>query len=284
LADTLGIDTDFVELPVSKSNGLLPPDSVALHLVNPRLLPNRVFRYPAASAAWRLQADSAHRSRLRVLAADEQQRPVLLRAPFGRGQFVLCSVPIVFTNYFVLQPRTTDFASAALSYAPAGRITWWDEYQKQGREGQQSLLRVVLGNEALRMAWYLLLGGAVLFMVFEAKRRQRVIPVVKPLPNTTLLFTQTVAGLYRQGSNHQAIANQKIELFLEYLRARFHEKTDQLDDDALRQRLSEKSGVARAQVDELLRQINMVRTAPQVDDHQLLYLSELMRRFRRVAR
>jgi hypothetical protein len=191
---------------------------------------------------------------------------------------------MAFTNLFVLRPQTSDFAFASLSYLPAPRTIWWDEYQKQGRREQQSLLRVVLRYEALRTAFYASLLGIVLFILFEAKRRQRIIPVLKPLPNTTLLFTRTVASLYRQGNNHQLIAEKKISLFLEYVRTRFQENTTDIADEQFRERLTQKAGLPRARVDELVRLINFARTAPRVSDHDLLLLSRAISAFRREAR
>ncbi|MBC8085027.1 MAG: DUF4350 domain-containing protein, partial [Hymenobacter sp.] len=217
------------------------------------------------------------------LAADTAGRAVLVRLPHGRGQFYLCTVPLAFTNYFALQPRTGNFAFAALSYLPAGRPVWWDEYQKQGRQGEQSLLRVLLAHDALRWALYLSLLGALLFVVFEARRRQRVIPILRPLPNTTLLFTRTVAGLYRQGSSHAPIAEKKIGLFLEHLRTRFHEPGLDLNDDAARERLAQKTGIPRPDVDALVRRINFLLTAPQVSDADLLALNKALNDFRKAA-
>jgi hypothetical protein len=281
LADSLGFRT----YPTSSSFAhVLAPsagraDSVALHLLRAGGQPNFWFSQAAASYRLALTARRAHQGA--TLAADAQGRPVLLRLDHGRGHFYLCSVPLAFGNYWVLRPRTADFAFAALSYLPAGHPAWWDEYQKQGRAGEQSVLRVVMAHPALRTAYYLLLLTGLLFVLVEARRRQRIIPTIKPLPNTTLLFTRTVAGLYQQGRNHSRIAEKKTALFLDYLRTRFHEPAPNLGDEDFRERLSQKSGVARPRVDELVRLINFARTAPAVTDRELLILSRAIQDFKR---
>jgi hypothetical protein len=259
------------------------PDSVTLRFRTSGTLPSRRFRYPAALASTRFLADSLS-PLATVLATDMQRRPVLVRLPHGGGHFYLCSVPVAFSNVYVLRPQTSDFAFASLSYLPASRPAWWDEYQKQGRLGGNSLVQVLLRYPALRAAFYLTCIGALLFIFFEAKRRQRIIPILKPLPNTTLLFTRTVAGLYRQGNDHTRLANKKINLFLEYLRTRFHEPELDVNDEQLRERLSQKSGVSREELNKLLRLINFTRTAPQVTDQQLLQLSHAISAFRRMSR
>ncbi|MDQ2770638.1 MAG: hypothetical protein M3Y54_09070 [Bacteroidota bacterium] len=287
LLDSLGLR--LRRLPLAAYSGprkLLVPDSVAVHFTNPALAGPR-YHLPAADADLRLEADTAHPhptfGPAQALATDEQGRAVLVRSSYGAGHVYLCTVPVAFTNLLMLRPATSRWVATALSYLPV-RPTWWDEYQKQGRVGNQSLLRLVTSHEALNTAWYLLLAGGLLFVLVEARRRQRIIPTLKPLPNSTLLFTRTVAGLYRQGRSHGPIAEKKVGLFLDYLRTRFQEPTPDFADDNFRERLSQKSGVARPQVDELLRLVNFTRTAPQVSDEQLLKLSRALSDFRREAR
>ncbi|QKG57485.1 hypothetical protein GKZ68_13130 [Hymenobacter sp. BRD128] len=255
-------------------------DSVQVHFTDPGLS-GAALRLPASAATSRLALRPGHAGT--PLATDAQGRAVLLRLDRGRGHVYVCTVPLAFSNYFVLPPRRRAFALAALSYLPTGRPVWWDEYQKQGREGEQSVLRVLFSHPSLRTAYYLLWVTAVLFIFIEARRRQRIIPVIKPLPNTTLLFTRTVAGLYQQGRNHQRIAEKKTALFLDYLRTRFQEPTPDLADEDFRERLSQKSGVPRARVDELVRYINFARTAPAVTDRELLRLSRAIHDFKREA-
>lgn len=274
--DTLGVQLLDVD-PATMPN-LRPPDSVRVQFVAPALA-GAALRLPASAATGRLAMLAGHPGT--TLAADAQGRAVLLRLTRGRGHVYLCTVPLAFANYFVLPPRQRQFALAALSYLPAGRPVWWDEYQKQGRLGEQSVLRVLLAHESLRVAYYLLWATAGLFIFIEARRRQRIIPVLKPLPNTTLLFTRTVAGLYQQGGNHQRIAEKKVALFLDYLRTRFQEPAPDLGDDSFRERLSQKAGLPRPRVEELVRLINFARTAPTVTDQELLKLSRAIHDFKR---
>lgn len=253
-------------------------DSVQVQFTNPALKAAGL-RLPAWAATGRL-AGAAGRPGT-TLATDAQGRAVLIRLARGKGHAYLCTVPLAFANYFVLPPRQRQFALAALSYLPTGRPVWWDEYQKQGRVGEQSVLRVLLAHESLRLAYYLLWATAVLFVIIEARRRQRIIPVIKPLPNTTLLFTRTVAGLYQRGGNHQRIAEKKVSLFLDYLRTRFQEPAPDLADEDFRERLSQKAGLPRPRVEELVRLINFARTAPTVTDQELLRLSRAIHDFKR---
>ena len=281
LRDSLGFSVEDAEIKTHKGpQGFPQLDSVDLRFTNPALAAVRT-RLPGSGARQRLLVDSGRVGR--TLATDAQGRATFVRLDYGRGHFYFCTTPVAFTNYYLLRPRTAGFAAAALAYLPARR-TYWDEYQKQGPVGEQSLLRVVLAHEPLRLAYYLILIGGLLFVFIEARRRQRIIPTIKPLPNTTLLFTRTVASLYRQGSSHALIAEKKVGLFIDYLRTRFHETSPDFGDADFRERLSQKAGVPRPRVDELLRIVNFARTAPRMTDQQLLQLSRALSDFKRESR
>ena len=280
LRDSLGFGTKDAKLVThQRPKGLPVVDSVDLRFSN-RTLAAAHLRLPGTDVDQRLVVDSGRVGR--TLATDAQGRAVLVRLDHGQGHFYLCTAPLVFTNYYLLRPRSTAFAAAALAYLPARR-TWWDEYQKQGPAGEQSLLRVVFAHEALRYAYYLTLAGGLLLALMAARRRQRIIPTIRSLPNTTLLFTRTVAGLYRQGNSHALIAEKKVGLFIDYLRTRFQETSPDFGDADFRERLSQKAGLPRPRVDDLLRLVNFARTAPRMTDQQLLQLSRALGDFRREA-
>lgn len=280
LRKRLGFDVETVDLKTHRGpQGLPVVDSVDVRFTNPALARPR-YRLPGTAVAQRIVVDSGRLGR--TLATDAQGRAVFVRLDYGRGHFYLCTAPVAFTNYFLLRPRTTSFAAAALAYLPARR-SWWDEYQKQGPVGEQSLLRVVFAHDALRVAYYLALAGTLLFVLTAARRRQRIMPTINPLPNTTLLFTRTVAGLYRQGRSHALIAEKKVALFSDYLRTRFQETSPDFGDADFRERLSQKSGLPRPRVDELLRLVNFARTARRITDRELLVLSKALNDFRREA-
>ena len=276
--DSLGVHIERLSPAIRReARALLVPDSVELRFTHPALTAARCW-LPDKVALYRFVLKPGYAGH--TLATDAQGRAVYVEIAHGRGHFYLCAVPAAFSNYYFLRARTRPFAVAALRYLPARR-TLWDEYQKQGPAGEQSLLRVLVAHEPLRLAYFITLAGAVLFVFTGARRRQRIIPTINPLPNTTLLFTRTVAGLYRQGSSHALIAEKKVGLFMDYLRTRFQEVNPDFGDEEFRERLSQKSGVARSRVDELLRLINFARTAPQMNDEQLLKLNKAISVFRR---
>ena len=93
------------------------------------------------------------------------------------------------------------------------------------------MLRFLFTTPSLTWAYYLTLAGLGLFMIFESKRRQRVIPVIEPVKNKSLEFVETVGQLYYQQADHASIAEKKIQYWLAYVRQRFNIPTTELAEE-----------------------------------------------------
>ncbi len=162
----------------------------------------------------------------------------------------------------------------------------WDESRAypmrkndQAREND-SIFRFLLSEAALRWALYLTLAGLVLFVFFEAKRRQRIVPVIPPLANASLEFTETVGRLYYQHRDHKNIAEKKITYFLEIIRNRFYLNTNKMDNDFYAA-LSRKSGFERAEVESTFRFIAYIQKQGVITEEQLLDLNRRIGQFER---
>jgi hypothetical protein len=166
-----------------------------------------------------------------------------------------------------------------LSYIPANvSKLYWDEFYKTGRGGPTTPLRVFLMNEYLRWALRLALIGMVIYVLFQIKRKQRIIPVIEPLKNTSLDFIKTVASVYFNERNNNSIAAQKINYFLEFIRHRFHIATHFLDED-FKQQLGRKSGLDQDTVNDLVSLMINVSAQAQVSDNVLLSLNNKIDNF-----
>jgi len=95
-------------------------------------------------------------------------------------------------------------------------------------------------------------------MIFNAKRRQRIVPIKKPLQNTTVDFTKTIGNLYFQEGDHSNLIDKKIIYFLEKVRQEFMLDTTKLDTDFIK-KLQQKSGKDYADVERVVYLINQHR-------------------------
>jgi hypothetical protein len=184
----------------------------------------------------------------------------------------------------MLFKNNKEYTAKALSYIPGGVTKiYWDEFYKLGSAAATTPLRFFLSNEFLLWALRLSVIALVLYILFEMKRRQRVIPVITPLRNSTLEFVKTVSNVYFNQKDNNSIANKKINHFLEFIRNRFYLSTQQLNEDFITQ-LSRKSGVARANIDDIFRLINDSNAGYAVNDKYLLTLNQQIDNFYKQVR
>lgn len=203
-----------------------------------------------------------------VLGENSVGNPTFMRISFGKGKFYLCSTPTAFTNYYLLNRTTSQYIAAVFSYIPNGIIIW-DEYYNGGGKKAQSSLRFILAHEPLRYAWYILLGGTALFVLFRAKRRQRAIPIIEPPKNASLEFIETVGRLYFERKNNKNIIEKRIAYLMEYIRSQLNSPIIELNDEAAINIAAEKLAVDRNEMKELLAAINRTRNSEQISDELL---------------
>ncbi|MFN3385366.1 MAG: DUF4350 domain-containing protein [Candidatus Thermochlorobacter sp.] len=273
LADTLclkiknSIWSPFSALP--DSDTLLTNFSLAAHR---RALP---YYFPRIREAYVFSSFDSMRTT--VLGIDDEQRPNFIRVQFGEGAFYLCSNPYLFTNYHLLSEDGAEYVAKALSYLPV-QETLWDEYYKSVKPSQ-SPLRFVLENDTLRYAYYLALLGVALFIFVEGKRRQRAIPTVLPPQNRALEFVETVGRLYFQYGHHKDLAEKKIRHFLDFIRTHFYLTSVSFSAEFYTM-LSEKSGVAQQEIEQLFRLIEHANRSSALSEDDLLRLIDAIEQFK----
>ncbi|RMG18904.1 MAG: DUF4350 domain-containing protein [Bacteroidetes bacterium] len=271
MEDTLGFST--------KSNWGMG-DSTASRFYNPLLQEVKGYHYEVGNMYDYFDIEDT--LNISVLACNSVGQPNLIRVPFGEGAFLLSSTPNMFTNVHLLHENNHEFVAAALSYVPANYTLWWDEYYKvryqKELEMARSSLQYIKSQESLWWAYRLIIWGILLYVLFAVKRRQRVIPVVEPLPNSTLEFTETIGRLYFQSRDHKNIAEKQIKIFLANIRARYFLKTHSFTDEFMK-KLAAKSGVPEEEVIALCHYIDRIRGQQSVSEASLIALNEQIEAF-----
>ena len=180
-----------------------------------------------------------------------------VKVNYKSGSFYLHTQPVAFTNFHLLKGNHYEYAQKILSYIPIGKVFWCINEQN-GEVISQSPMRYILSQPALKWAWYVFLLGMILFILFNAKRKQRIVPIKIPLANTTVDFTKTIGNLYYQEGDHNTIIDKKIIYFLEKIRNEYLMETLKLDDDFI-QKLHHKSGKKREDIQHVVALINAYR-------------------------
>jgi hypothetical protein len=183
-----------------------------------------------------------------------------LKFAHGKGNIYLYSNPLVFTNYFLTKPDKADYAAGVFSHLK-GKNILWDEFSKVSFTGNNnpdiSPLYFILNQPSLKYAWWMMLAAVVLYVLFAAKRTQRVIPVLEAKVNTSLEFVKLVSALHYQNQNHLDIARKKMKYFQYFIRARYGIHT-QMAQDIQIARLAEKSKVNIAEIQSIYDQYNQI--------------------------
>ena len=187
--------------------------------------------------------------------------PAAVSVPYGKGEVIFVSSPLLFTNYGMLEGNTSVYIFRLMSYLADLPVYRTEAYVKTDAMlvAEQSPFREFIKRPPLRWALYLALLGVVLFMIFTARRRQRVIPIMSKPANRSLEFIQLIGTLYYQRKDHVDLVRKKFKLFAEELR-----KTAGVDisdvntDDREYQLLAEKTGMNSDRLKKVIRQIRLV--------------------------
>jgi hypothetical protein len=250
----------------------MPTDSTSINFVNPVLRASKDYTFQ------KLTIDeyfaSFDTSRTTVLGVNNYNQANFVKVPFGEGAFFVHASPLCFSNYFLLRDNNEKYTAYAISYLPSGLSKiYWDEYYKLTDKGANTPLRFLLSNEYLRWALRISLAGMLLFVFFEMKRKQRIIPVIKPLRNATLDFVKTVASVYFNEKDNNSVANKKIAYFFEFIRNKYFLQTNEINEIFIEQ-LARKSGIAKDEIRQLIDFIQDVRISSRLTDKGLLLLNK----------
>jgi len=201
-----------------------------------------------------------------------------IKINFGQGVFYLNTTPQAFANYYMLNDNQ-DYVANSLSYLKTAPVMLWDNYKKSGRIVIDSPMRFVLNQVSLRWVYYLTMIGLIIFVIFRAKREQRIIPVIPPLQNSSIAFAKTVGSLYYQHKDFTDLIGKKINYFLAYLRSHYFINTAHLNEKTARD-LAIKSGRSVEEAKSLLDFIIHIKQKKTHSQEDLIVLNKKIEPFK----
>jgi hypothetical protein len=292
--DTLHFEVDYAQNIVTK-------DTVSINFVNPTLVQKKSFRYhqQAVNSHFTFHSKKGkqtYHTNAIILGKNDDGLPNFIRIPFGKGLFFLSTVPKAFSNYYLLKDKNAEYAFKALSYLPENPI-FWDEYvtplsfgkvvksilkSKDAKGGEEdydtSPFKYIVSQPALKWAYFITLASLFLYLIFEGKRRQRIIPIIEKPKNTSLEFVETIGALYFNHNDHKAITEKKIAYLLAYIRNKFFLKTTVLD-QVFKEELSLKSGVNISTINEMFEYAEILKQSNEVHEKQLILFNKYIEDF-----
>jgi hypothetical protein len=260
-------------------------DSLTVSITDPRDYDSLAFTYPGYAIANHFTGMDS--SVTEILGRDSEGNANYVKFRYQNGGAIYFHLaPAAFTNFFLLHKDNKLYYDIALSSIPDTiNVIRWDDYfrhHSQGRNNAEksafSKLTTFLNNEVLRWAfWLTILLFAIVYLV-ESKRKQRAIPTIKKLNNSSLDFVKTVGRLYYQRKDNQNLARKIAAHFLGHIRNRYNLPTSQLD-VAFEERLSYKSGYPLDAVREMIDEVRSIETMFDMSDEELLSFNNKIDKF-----
>ena len=124
----------------------------------------------------------------------------------GKGAVYIHLNPLMLSNVNMVDSTGAEYAAGVLAHFGEKEIIWdlasvnlpteKAKKRKKPDAPAQSPFEYIFSQRSLRLSWYLFLGLSFLYVLFGARRRQRIVPVLPTNQNTSLEFIQTISRLY----------------------------------------------------------------------------------------
>ncbi|WP_417431012.1 DUF4350 domain-containing protein [Halpernia sp.] len=226
-------------------------DKNVLKLTDTKFKNDTVFidKFPSSNGFYYLSSENEILGKSDYYKSELQAN--FIKINYGKGHVYLHSEPLVLTNYYLLKPENKKYIEDIFSYLPQRKTVWFVDSKSADSEAASSPLRFILANPALRYAWYLLWVGLILFVIFNVKRKQRIVPIIEPLKNTSVDFVKSIGNLYLQEGDFHDMMAKKSRYFLHRVRLDLMIDTKELDEN-FAQKIHLKTGKNLEKIKEVL--------------------------------
>ena len=283
LLDTLGLSTSGLFAGFGEAQKQIHK------LVNPNLKPDTVYPFDKDTYSNFFKTIDTLNTKVIGIVNNYEDSLVVekkhfnaIRQGFGDGEIILSTFPKAFTNYFILKDNNRNYTAGLLSYIDNSKPVYIDNHYKAGKKFYTSPMYIFLNTKEFKWAYYLVLIGALIYVIFEGKRKQRAIPVVVPLKNQTLAFTRTIANMYYEKGQQKAISEHKTDQFLEYIRSHFYIQTIHREEEFY-QNLASRSSHSSDEIKQLFAFLEKLGNQTVVSDSDLTKLNNSIEKFKHKA-
>jgi len=235
--------------------------------------------WPAATASGFKRFEIQDSVQVDTLGLVNHEYPNFIACHFGNGRIYLHAFPYLFTNYHMLYQNNQVCISESLGYLPDSDITIWDQfYNLEGQRSAQSPFTVFNRYRSFRWAYWTSVAGVLVFILFTAKRRQRIIPLVKAKRNATLDFVRTIGDLYFNRADHSDLIQKKIALLKGQIQKTYRVELSGFSDEEAGH-VASRAGMREADVIKLFRYIRSIAARTGHNSNTVRTLQQHLDRF-----
>ncbi len=277
VADTFHLRTneDFFNYYLNKDSAIKTPGvNVKFNAIN---LNKKTYNY--SRLCYDFYFRNYDSTKFTSYSVTTDNKAVLIKANIGKGKLFLMSMPDVFTNYFIVKQPNRTYAYGILSLITQNsKVIIWDEYYKAFNKNTDSMFKFIFDSDALYSAYLLMILSLIVYMVFDGRRRQRAIPILEPVKNTTLEFVNVVSHVYFSSENHKYIAEERVKYFYDNIRKRFQVSTNELNENFFLQ-ISELSGYDLKLIKQLFMYCERLKQSISASEYDLIELNRQITNF-----
>lgn len=268
------LDNNFTNYFKLKFGFAMPDENAILEFTNPQLANEKyIFTKNTVNIFFKNQIAQNQIS----LAKDGKGNTNFIAINLKKGTIYVCPNPLIFSNYNLIDAKNRKVASNMLSYLSESKPLTISNYYLYNDVGQESILTTLFKFTELKWAYYIALITLLIYVLVNVKRNQRAIPVVSPLPNTSLNFVSTIAQIYFQQKDHTQLANKKIIHFLDFAKQKY--RLQQNNNILFIEQLSAKSGVDEEVITKIIIMAEKIKKKQTITELQLIEISNLIDKF-----
>lgn len=203
--------------------------------------------------------------------------PNLIMYRWGSGTLLLHTNPLEFTNLGMLgdNKKYVEEVLGFLNGHQYSKVIFSSFLHHDNRLTDFDLL---LQYPSFRWAFYLLLVLIAAFILFEFKRRQKMVPEIVVSNNNTRAFIETIGHLYFNNGNLNNLAEKKILYFLDFVRSRYYLDTRHIDEQFAGS-LHIKSQVPLDRIHILISLVRKVQDKIPLDNEDIFTLDSIIKLF-----
>lgn len=161
--------------------------------------------------------DESHKGRVLAYTGE---KVVAYRMPFGNGSITFVSTSLAFTNYGVISSSISGYTMRLMSQIASRHVVRTTTFLSSPDEagGYESPTGYFFKDPPLRLALLVSFFVVVIFMVTNARRRQRAIPVLPAKRSNSLEFIRLIGSLYWQSHDNADLVRKKYSFFCDKIR------------------------------------------------------------------
>lgn len=266
LLDTLGIEIKTTDVK-------LTTEPKRIYLEKTSALIDTSANYPYLFYAKAIEIQNNNYPKKALGTIDKHTN--FIKISVGKGHFFIHTEPMAFANYHLLKRNSYQYCENLLNKLECKNIVWSD-YPNNGLRQNNSPLRYIYTQKALKYAYFTLLMFVILYMLLGGRRKQKVIPQFAMPTNSSIDFIQNISNLYYSKKKHNLLANYKLNTLKIYLKEKYFLIWENDLNHAFKTKLFTKIDLNNKEINELFSYIKQLENNKELNAKQLIKYNMLI--------